>query len=362
MTHLICSNCATPAAPLDWQCIVCGFPLELADLPRFDPAQIDSDTWSLWRYAAMLPAKPRFTLGAGMTPLVENALDGVPFRAKLDYLNPSGSYKDRGTEVLLNHLLAQGVKSVVEDSSGNAGSSLALYAAGAGIRARIFTPESAPAGKKRQIAMAAEIVEVPGTRAATTDACLETVKRGEAVYATHAWNPYFIAGQMTLAWELWEQNGRGAPGAVTVPVGQGGLLLGIARGFAALKDAGLIAALPRIFAVQAAHADPIVRGWEQGSAAHIPMQPTPTAADGIVTADPVRGAAILEAIRESDGAAFRVDEAAILPARDALARRGLFVEPTSAVTAAALPQIRACYDGDGDLVLVMTGHGLKALV
>lgn len=359
MTQLVCSTCGAHAAPLDWRCAVCGFPLEVENFPRFDAAKIDSSVWSLWRYAAMLPVEQRFTLGAGMTPLVESELDGVHFCAKLEYLNPTGSYKDRGVETLLNYLVGEGVDSVVADSSGNAGSAVALYAAAAGIKARIFVPQSAPAGKKRAITIAAEIVEVPGPRSATTEACMEVVKRGEAVYATHAWNPQFITGQMTTAWEIWEQNGRRAPGAVVCPVGQGLLLLGLLRGFKALKDAGLIAALPRIFAIQAAASDPIVRAYETEALAPVPVMVGPSAADGIVIGQPVRGAQILAAIRESNGAAIRVEEEAILPARDALARRGLFVEPTSAVTAAALPQIRAQYDGD--LVLVLTGHGLKAL-
>lgn len=355
--HLICSACDAPAAPLDWRCVVCGFPLEVADVPAFDARKIAADDWSLWRYAHALPVGRRFSLGAGMTPLIETMLDGQPVRAKLEYLNPTGSYKDRGTETLLNYLLGQGARAVVEDSSGNAGASVALYAAAAGLTARVYVPESAPPGKKRAIRLAAEIVEVPGPRAATTAACLEAVARGEAVYASHAWHPHFIAGQMTAAWELWEQHGRRAPEAIVCPVGQGLLLLGLYRGFVALREAGVIDRLPRLFAVQAAAADPLVRGWESGAATPPAIMPGATVADGIVIGQPVRGAALLAALRATNGAALRVDEAAILSAQRALIARGLYCEPTSAVTAAALPQIRPLHGGE--VVLMLTGHGLK---
>ena len=94
---LYCPNCEHHPALLDWRCENCGSALELRDLPPFDAGQIDSSVWSLWRYKAMLPVEQTFTLGAGMTPLIEATVDGVQVYAKCDHLNPSGSYKDRGT-------------------------------------------------------------------------------------------------------------------------------------------------------------------------------------------------------------------------------------------------------------------------
>lgn len=362
--QLVCSRCGEPAAkPTDWHCIQCGGPLEIADLPQFDAGAIQSDEWSLWRYAAMLPVEKRFSLGAGMTPLVQSAANGNKFYAKMDYLNPTGSYKDRGTSILINYLLSQGVKHVVEDSSGNAGSSVAMYASGAGMTARIYVPAAAPAAKKRQIAMSAEVVEVGGTRRDVTDACLLEVENGDAVYASHAWNPLFIAGQMTAAWELWEQFGRDIPDAVVIPVGQGLYLLGYARGFESLLNAGLVDRLPRIFAVQAAACDPIVRGFESNEKEPIPVEQGQTVADGIVISNPVRGSAVLEAIRRSRGAAVRVQEDDIHSAWMTLAKKGLFVEPTSATTLAALPQVIAQLNHpEAKIVLALTGHGLKSSV
>jgi threonine synthase len=308
----------------------------------------------------MLPVTQHITLGEGMTPLVNTSVEGVNFRAKLDYLNPTGSYKDRGTTVLINGLLTEGVRKVVEDSSGNAGSSIAMFASLAGMRARIFTPAGAPGIKKKQIGMAADLVEISGAKINVSNAVREAATAPGVVYASHSWNPLFIAGQMTLAWEIWEQNGRKAPGAIATPVGMGCLLLGLYRGFKALHDAGLIERVPMIFAVQAAASDPIVQAWEQGLEDTPTIETQKTVADGIVIAKPVRSKAVLQAIRDSGGAAFRVEESAILPTRNQMAKQGLLVEPTSATTVAALPQIRQRYDRN-DLVVILTGNGLKTM-
>jgi threonine synthase len=356
-SQLACDTCNHPAQPLDWRCIRCGGTLTITNLPTFDASAIIPDDWSLWRYAAMLPVSRRFSLGEGMTPLVKVEWPGQGFLAKLEYLNPTGSYKDRGTVTLVNHLLHQGITEVVEDSSGNAGASLAMYAGATGIHARIFVPASAPEGKKRLIAFNAELVEVPGPRSAPTEACHAAAR--ETVYASHAWSPFFVAGQMTAAWEVWEQLGRRAPGAILCPVGHGGLFLGFARGFKALLDAGLIERLPALIAVQSAACDPVVRAWENGWDEPETTAQNATVADGIVVALPSRGREILAAIRASGGAAARVDDAAILRARDMLTKRGLLVEPTSAVPAAVLEHLNV--HPDGDIIVALTGSGLKSL-
>ncbi len=361
-THpaLICDACGASAAPLDWRCPACGGLLHLAGLPAFDPAAIRQHEWSLWRYAALLPVHRRFSLGEGMTPLVPTSIGGVPFLAKLEYLLPTGSYKDRGSAVLLNHLLEHGAETVVEDSSGNAGASIAAYAGGIGMACRIFVPAGAAGAKKDQIAQfGATLVAVEGPRQAVTDAV--EAAAATATYASHAWNPYFIAGLMTGAWEVWEQMGERAPGAVVCPVGQGGLFLGLYDGFRALHQAGVIPAMPRFFAVQSAAFDPIVTAWEAGAdEVDAPAPGGDTIADGIRIARPLRSRRILGAIRETDGAAFRVDEDSIRAARKALAARGLFVEPTSAVPVAALPAVHAVVGRLAEILVPLTGSGLKA--
>ena len=136
--------------------------------------------------------------------------------------------------------------------------------------------------------------------------------------------------------------------------------LGLARGFKALHEAGLIERFPRLFAAQSAGCDPIVRGWEDGLDDPPSVTQQPSVADGITTANPVRGREVLAAIRESEGAAFRVDDEAALAAQAMLAGQGLYVEPTSAVAVAALGMARALMDPRAEFVVPLTGNGLKA--
>src|SRR5690606_14336476 len=151
---------------------------------------------SLWRYAAMLPVQPHVTIGEGMTPLVDTRFNGLGFRAKLEYLNPTGSYKDRGTTALINHLKTYGVTDIVEDSSGNAGSSIAMFASLAGMRSRIFIPKGAPGAKRKQIGMVAELVEIEGPKSKIFEAVVAAANEPGIAYASHSWHPMFIVGQM----------------------------------------------------------------------------------------------------------------------------------------------------------------------
>ncbi|MCY4024157.1 MAG: pyridoxal-phosphate dependent enzyme [Anaerolineaceae bacterium] len=352
--QLVCEDCGEVCGALDWHCE--GARLRIANLPRYDHNARDCQSRGLWRYAAMLPANRRVSLGAGDTPLVPVQLDAQAFHAKLEYCNPTGSFKDRGTELMVNHFLANGVDAVVEDSSGNAGASLAAYAAAAGIRARIFAPADAPAAKLAHIrAYGADLVTVPGPRQAAADACLAAAET--AVYASHAWSPFFVAGQMTCAWEIFEQGG--APDVLLCCAGHGGLFTGLARGFAALKDAGLIERLPRMVVAQAAACDPLVRAWESGLDETPALSPTASVADGISVALPVHGTEILRALRDTDGAALRVSDVEILAAQRRLWRQGLLAEPTSAVPVAAL--LSGQLPLEGRIVIPLTGSGLKLL-
>lgn len=352
--ELVCEDCGRVCGPLDWHCD--GGRLRIANLPGYDDAAPDSQARGLWRYAALLPATRRVSLGAGGTPLVPVTLEGRAFHAKLETCNPTGSFKDRGTELMVNHFLAQGVDEVVEDSSGNAGASLAAYCAAAGIRARIFAPAGAPAAKLAHIrAYGADLAAVPGPRQAAADACLDAAQ--SAVYASHAWSPFFVAGQMTCAWEIYEE--FGAPDVVLCCAGHGGLFIGLYRGFRALLDAGLIERLPRMVVAQAEACDPLARAWERGLEQTPAVAPAASVADGIAVARPVHGAEILRALRETGGAALRVSDGEILAAQRLLWHCGLLAEPTSAVPVAALLSGRLPLSGR--VVIPLTGSGLKLL-
>jgi len=357
---IVCGECGRQAAALDWRCTACGGLLDVADLPRFDPSAIVSDDFSLWRYRHIFPVAPRLSLGEGLTPLAQADFGG-PVWLKLDYLNPTGSYKDRGAALMMNHMAAQGVRQVVEDSSGNAGAAVAAYSNALGIKARIFVPaHGAPAKKALIRAFGAELVEVAGDQQAKTDACEEAAQT--TPYASHAWSPFFILGQTSAGYEIWEQLGRRAPTAVVVPVGHGLLFLGIARAFRALLQAGQINRMPRMFAIQSAHSAPIVRGYEAHSETPPVVETGATIADGIIVKRPIRGREVLATIRQTGGAALRVDEDAIRAATQAAWDKGFICEPTSATTIAALPQVRALLQDDSaQIVCALTGNALKSV-
>ena len=335
----------------------CGGVLDLRGAPALDPARIQSRDFTLWRYRHALPIPPDVppvTLGEGMTPLVEARWGDLPVLLKCEFLNPTGSFKDRGTTVLVTALAAAGVDHVVEDSSGNAGCSLAAYAARAGIRATIYVPAHASPVKQAQIAAyGAQRVPVPGPRSQAARAVLEAAASG-AVYASHVYHPLIHAGMKTAAYEIWEQLGGRLPDAVVLPVGHGSLLLGLAQGFAELGGR-----VPRLFGVQAAACAPLAAAWEAGVADPLPVPEGETVAEGVRIAAPVRGRAILEAIRRSGGAVLAVSDAEALAARERLAHQGFFVEPTSALAVAALDPLRPRLEGT--VVVILTGSGFKSM-
>src|SRR5277367_5254563 len=345
-----------------WRCD-CGSHLNLAPGDGLSRDEITAGKASLWRYAAALAlhGPPRVSLGEGWTPLVRRDWQGAPVLFKLESQMPTGSFKDRGSAVMINHLIEAGVGPIHEDSSGNAGSSIGTYAAAAGIPCRIYVPAAAPRAKLVQIvASGAEVQPIVGTRQSVTEAALAAA--GESFYASHNWQPYFIEGTKTLAFELWEQLGFRVPDNILVPTGYGSNILGLERGFDELEKTGEITARPRLFAVQAANCAALAAAWAADAAGFVPFTALPTIADGIATMRPVRTAEVLRALRRSKGGVAAVAEAEIAPALAALGRLGLFVEPTAATAGAALTQLLR--DGtispDETTVVVLTGHGLKA--
>jgi len=364
MQHLVCTHCEKTfdGERVLWRCPTCGGPLVWDDLPSFDPARIAPSEPGLWRYKAFFPLpanhKP-LTLGEGWTPLIASPGWGEHTLFKLDFLLPTGSFKDRGVALIINRFANHGIREVADDSSGNAGASMAAYAAMAGIKAHICTPAYAPEGKKAQIRnFGADLISVPGPRPEATKAA-QRMATGNIFYASHAWVPINLVGQQTAAFEIWEQLGQRAPDWILLPVGQGTLFLGLYDGFKRLQAAGLISTLPRLVAVQATKIAPLVHAFRAGGEQVAAVAADYTVADGIAITKPVRGKHLLAALRDSHGLAVAVDEAEILAARRQLARYGLFVEPTSAAPVAALARLREQIAPDAVVVIPLTGNGLK---
>jgi len=280
---------------------------------------------------------------------------------KLEFMMPTGSFKDRGMTVMVSYLKSRGIDHVLEDSSGNAGASLSAYAAAAGMRCRILVPETASYPKIAQIAACgADVVTVRGTRQDVADAALRM--SSEIFYASHNWQPFFVEGTKTLAYELWESLGFRAPDNVITPLGYGSNVLGLERGFDELLRNGEITRMPKIFGVQAANCAPCHATWQSGGEAPVPVTVTATVAEGIASSQPTRLREVVRAVRRSGGAIAAVSEDEIVSALGGLARMGLYVEPTCAAAAAGLTQWLASgvIRADETTIVVLTGSGLKS--
>ncbi|OIJ62719.1 threonine synthase, partial [Streptomyces mangrovisoli] len=349
-----------PADSLAWCCPHCHGPLDLDFSPT--PASLKSLTGrvnSLWRYAETLPlADPSVSLGEGRTPLVPLS-DGVS--AKLDFLMPTLSFKDRGAVLLAELALRLGPDRVVADSSGNAGVAVAAYCARARLPCSVYVPEETSAKKLEQItAHGARAEVVSGDREAAARAARRAADEPGTFYASHAYNPYFLHGTKTYVHEVWEDLGGRLPDVLVLPVGNGTLLLGAALAAAELYAAGLVQRRPVLYAVQSAAVDPLARAWADGAedlAGPAVPDPAPTLAEGIAIPNPPRARQILRAVRESGGSFLTVTDDQVLHARRDLASRGLYVEPTAAVCWAA---VRDGALGTRSAVLPLCGAGARA--
>ncbi len=338
-------------------------PLLLTPLSGISRTQIETATRSLWRYRAALPMQvdDPISMGEGCTPLIRRTLHGATALVKCEWLMPTGSFKDRGASVMLSLLRAQGVREVLEDSSGNGGAAVSAYAAAGGLRATIMAPASTSPAKTVQMRAHGATVElIPGTRQDTADAA---VRRSETIfYASHNWHPFFLQGTKTLAYELWEDLGFRAPDNIITPCGAGSNVLGCEIGFSELLRAGQIESMPRIFAAQPANCGPIAAAFLAGSDAPVRTDIKPTIAEGTAIAQPIRLAEVLGTLRETRGGAVTLTEDEIGAATLDLARIGIYVEPTSAQAAAAFRKLLAAgtITPEQTTVLVLTGSGLKA--
>ncbi|MDF1794388.1 MAG: threonine synthase [Thalassobaculaceae bacterium] len=348
-----------------WRCPETGEPVNLTPGDGLVRADIDAGERSLWRYAkaVRVDKSVRVDLGEGCTPLFPISYGGGRPRLKMESMMPTGSFKDRGMAVLCTYLKANGVSEVLLDSSGNAAGALACFASVLGLTCTVLVPaHTSPAKVAQMRAYGATVDLVEGTRKDVSDKALALAETG-VFYASHNWQPYFIEGTKTLAYEIWEQSGFTVPDNVVVPVGGGSNLLGCHIGFDELKRRGEIDRVPRLFAAQPATVGPLVRAYDAGATDDVDYTPAPTLAEGVAIHKPVRTRECMIALAETGGAAVGVPEADILPAVRRLARCGAFVEPSSAVAADAYERLVASgtIGAEEDTVVVLTGHGLKSI-
>ncbi len=361
--------------PFLFKCPKCGGLLEVV-------VPTEGVTWSsfrgrgVWRYRSLLPVaddvKP-VSLGEGATPLIrcENIEEELRRRhgrapriyVKFEGANPTGSFKDRGMTIISTLARHLRVKLVAAASTGNTASSAAAYTARAGLRMVLVLPRGKVAlGKLGQsILHGASIIEVEGSFDDAMRAVQEAVEasRGE-IYPFNSFNPWRLEGQKTLAYEVAEE--IGVPDYMIVPVGNGGNISAIWKGFRELHEAGLIPKLPRMIGVQAAGAAPLADAYEKGLDKPLFVDKPETVATAIRIGKPVNWMKAMKAVKESGGMFVKVNDDEIINAMRLLgSREGIGAEPAGASSLAGLLRLaeQGYFDNNDVVVLVVTGHALK---
>jgi len=360
-----CSACGKSSTKLfNYKCPICNQPLNVQLHFNFDRKKIRKNHYTIWRYARFYPYIKEtdvITLGEGWTPVV-NFSENIYF--KLESLNPTGSFKDRGSSVLISALHRQIEKAkgyIAEDSSGNAGASIAAYAARAGLKAKIYVPENVSGPKLNQIKFyGAEVVKVSGSRSKVADEA-QRPEQGK-FYVGHILHPLFRDGIRSLAYEIAEQIDWNAPEHIYLPVSAGTLLLGVINGFKHLVESKVIQAMPKIVACQTQQVSPLYHRFKNLSYT-VPKKIT-SIADALVSVNPPLLDLMAKTLKEANGDAVMVDENEISNAFVELARKGFFVEPSSAVAYAAYKKQLESRElsKDNKVAIILTGMGLKTML
>lgn len=357
----------------------CGSPL----LVRYDlesaktafvKAALAGRVASLWRYRELLPLQDDanlVSLGEGYTPL----LDAKTLSAELglrrlwikdEAQNPTGSFKDRGLALAISRAKELGVKKAAIPSAGNAGGSLAAYAARAGIEAHVFMPRDTPMANQIE-------VEQYGAKLTLVDGLINDCGRIIAEKkTTEGWfdvstlkEPYRLEGKKTMGYEIAEQLNWHLPDVIIYPTGGGTGLIGMWKAFGELEALGWIgSARPRTVAVQASGCAPIVRAFDENKPAAEPWQNAHTVASGLRVPQAVGDFLMLQAIRESRGTAVSVsDDAMLAEIPRAGKAEGIFFCPEGAACVAALRRLVASgwIKPDDEVLIFNTASGLKYL-
>jgi len=356
-----CLNCGKHL-PLNykyWKCIKCNGPLEVnIQKLNIDKNKLSKRAFNLWRYREAIPlnGKIRVTLGEGGTPLIEKEIEKHKVYFKLEYLNPTGSFKDRGASIAVNRAILLKAKRIVEDSSGNAGTAISAYSSAARIPSKIYVPKNAPKNKKNLIkAFGGYIIETKNRETAAKRAISELGE--DDYYIGHSWNPFFIEGIKTTAYEIIEQKNWQPPDKIIIPVGNGTLLIGLFKGFKEMLTLGWINKIPKIIAVQAEGYTPLYEAIYNKKN----RKKKSKLADAIKITNPPRLNQMIKAIKETNGEVIAVTDEEIITGLRKLLKIGLLVEPTSATAFSAFLKMKENIDTDEKICIILTGSGMKMI-
>jgi threonine synthase len=363
---LVCPSCAERQTPGGSTRGV--LEVELTELPHRWPDHAPHDPRFLDAFLPSVgpesfPAHP-----VGDTPLLEaprlGARVGVErLWIKDDTRNPSGSTKDRASLLVAAKARDYGLETIATASTGNAGTALAAVGAAAGLETIVFAPASAPGAKLVQmLSYGSRLVPVDGTYDDAFELCLAACEAFGWYNRNTALNPFTIEGKKTVALEMARTLAAGPPDVVVVPVGDGVILSGVAKGFADLVAAGLLDRVPRLVAVQPEGSAAIARAWEAGRDDADPFPGAHSVADSLTVEAPRNARLCLRRLRETGGSAVSVSDDEILAAIPELASHtGVFAEPAAAAALAGLAA--ALREGhvnrSESVVLLITGTGLK---
>lgn len=293
------------------------------------------------------------SIGEVETPLISINFGKQNFLFKMENLNPTGSFKARGAKTLINILKTLDVKHIIEDSSGNAASAIAAYAAAADIKCTAFVPEDISESKLKQIeTYGAQIRLVVGDRDKAAKIAQKEAIKTKTYYASHVYNPLFFEGIKSLAYEIYHQLDNNVPEYIFLPVGNGTMLLGLYYGFIELGR------LPKFIAVQSENCCPLYDAYTKKRK---PSKVKYTIADSIRVAEPMRIKEMLTAITNSSGEVLTVSDEEIIEAQHQIGRKGLYIEPTAASSlAGALKYFKKGKPDNYRVVIPITGTGINS--
>ena len=367
-----------------YQCERCAGLLEVQyDFPHLD-AEATRRLWrerresdhpldrsGVWRFRELIDFAESnaevVSLAEGRTPLLEAPCagrwaGGVRLSVKHQGNNPTGSFKDLGMTAAITRALALGVRVVACASTGNTSSSMAAYAARAGLRPLVFVPAGRISSAKLAQALdfGAFVIEL-GESFDQAFALLRQVSSELGLYLVNSVNPFRIEGQKTLVVELLEQRDWKPPDYIAVPGGNLGNTSAIGKGLRELRQLGFIERVPRMIVVQAAGANAFYRAMATGGAELVPVAQPETEATAIRIGDPANWRKARLVLQETRGLCEAVTDEEIFAAKRALAKDGIGAEPASVATLAGVRKLRAAgqIEPEADVVAVLTGHQLK---
>lgn len=361
--YLQCYKCGKkfPKDMIIFSCDRCGSSLNFVYDYKFIRRHLFNDEfftapvkhWKYWAFYPIKDLKKVISFNEGGTQLI-HSLKNKDYYFKFEGVNPTGSFKDRGSTVEITKAVELGIREIACASTGNMGASVAAYASRAGLKSSIYVPSFAPKNKVNQIkAYGSKYFKVNGTY---DDALQKTINlsKKKGIYLTGDY-PARLEGEKSVGFEIIDQFNWYVPDYIVLPIGNGTLLSAVYKGLVEFKMAGFIKKIPRLIGVQAKGCNPIVKAFANKKKFFDIIKKPKTIASAINCGNPVDGLEALDAIRNSKGKAVSVSDSEILKSRKELGKEGIYSEISGAVSLAGAKKLGL----SGEVVCVITGNGLK---